>query len=81
MEDFSISVHKRYWSRDAWVAQSVKCLTLDLSSGLYLRVVSSGPALSSVLYVEPTLKKDTGLRFSFLVISLSGFGFHVMLAS
>ena len=30
----------------AWVAQSVKHLTHDLSSGLHLRVVSSGPVLA-----------------------------------
>ena len=31
------------------MAQSVKCLTLDLSSGLDLGVVSSNPALGSML--------------------------------
>ena len=35
------------------MAQLVKCLILDLSSGLDLRVVSSSPMLG----VEPTLKK------------------------
>ena len=44
--------------RGAWVAQLVKCLTLDLSSGLDLRVVSSRLALSSMLGVEPTLQKQ-----------------------
>ena len=29
--------------RGTWVAQSVKCLTLDLSSSLDLRVMSSSP--------------------------------------
>ena len=40
--------------RGAWLAQSVKCLTLDLSSGLDLRVVSWGSALGSALGGEPT---------------------------
>lgn len=38
------------------MAQLVKHLTLDLSSGLDLRVVSSGPMLGFMLgVVEPTL--------------------------
>ena len=37
----------------AWVAQSVKHLTLDLSSGHDLRVVRSSPGLGSVLSMEP----------------------------
>ena len=37
-----------------WVAQGVQRLTLDLSSGLDLRVVSSSPALCSTLGMEPT---------------------------
>ena len=36
------------------MAQSVERLTLDLSSGLDLRVVSSSPALDSVLGMKPT---------------------------
>ena len=40
-----------------WVAQSVQCPTLDLSSGLDLRVASSSPALGSTLGMETTLKK------------------------
>lgn len=43
--------------RDTWVAQLVKHLTLDLSSGLDLRVGSSRPVLGSSLGMEPTLKK------------------------
>ena len=39
----------------AWVAQSVRRLTLDLSSGLDLRAVSSSPVLHSALGVKPTL--------------------------
>jgi len=39
------------------VAQLVEHLTLDLSSGLDLRIVSSSPALGSMLGLEPTLKK------------------------
>ena len=35
------------------MVQSVELLTLDLSSGLDLRVVSSNPALGSTLGVEP----------------------------
>ena len=38
---------------DAWVAQSVKCLTLDFSSGLDLGVVSSSTTLGSTLGLEP----------------------------
>ena len=41
----------------AWVAQVVKCPTLDLSSGLDLRVISLSPALGSVLGVEAYFKK------------------------
>ena len=36
------------------MAQSVKRLTLDLSSGLDLKVVSSIPMLGSVLGMKPT---------------------------
>ena len=39
---------------DARVAQLVKHLTLDLSSGLDLRVVSSNPLLGSTLGMECT---------------------------
>ena len=39
------------------MAQSGKPLTLDFSSGLDLRVLSSSPALGSMLGEEPTLKK------------------------
>ena len=37
---------------------SLECLTLDLGSGLDLRVVSSSPTLDSMLGMEPTFKKD-----------------------
>ena len=37
----------------AWVAQSVKCPTLDFGSGHYLRILRSSPTLDSVLGVEP----------------------------
>ena len=40
-----------FWG--TWVPQSVKRLTLDLSSDLHLGVVSSSPALGSTLGVEP----------------------------
>ena len=36
------------------MAQSVKRLTLDLSSGLDLKVMSLSPMLGSMLSVEPT---------------------------
>ena len=41
-----------------WMAQLVKHLTHDLSSGLDLRVLSSSPALGSALGMKPTLKKN-----------------------
>lgn len=47
-------VLKMFMYRGAWVIQSVKCLTLDLSSGIDLRVMSSSPVLHFVLGVEPT---------------------------
>ena len=37
-----------------WGSQLAKCLTLDLSSGLNVRIVSSSPVLASILGVEPT---------------------------
>ena len=37
----------------AWVAPLVRRLTLDLISGLDLRVVSSSPALGSTLDTKP----------------------------
>ena len=39
------------------MAQSVKRLTLDLSSGLDLWVMSLSPALGSKLGMDPTYKK------------------------
>ena len=39
------------------MAQLVKHGTLDLSSGLDLRVMNSSPTLGSMLDVKPTLKK------------------------
>ena len=47
-------IHKRELLGDAWVAQLVKHMTLDLSSGLDLKVLSSNPALGSTLGMEPT---------------------------
>ena len=44
---------KRKKCRGTWMAQFVGHLTLGLSSGLNLRVVSSGPALGSTLGLEP----------------------------
>ena len=40
-------VAKNKQTRGTWVAHSVKHLTLDLSSGLDLRVVRSSPVLDS----------------------------------
>ena len=40
------------------MVQSVKRLTLDLSSGLDLRLVSSSPTLGATLGVEPIKKKN-----------------------
>ena len=40
--------------RGIWVAQLVQHLTLDLSLGLDLRVMSSSPSLGSTLGVKPT---------------------------
>ena len=50
--DLSFCLNKKL--RGAGVAQSVKCLALDLSSGLDLRVRSSSPTLGSMLGVKPT---------------------------
>ena len=49
---------KELKNRCACVAQLIKCPTRDLSSGLDLRVVISRPALSSMLGMEPNLKKN-----------------------
>ena len=48
----------RLYSGGTWVAQAVKRLTFDFSSGLDLRVVSSSPTLGSMLGMEPTLQKQ-----------------------
>ena len=48
--------------RGTWVAQLVKCPTLDLSSDLDLRVMSSRFTLDSTVCVEPTLKKKIQIR-------------------
>ena len=47
--DFKVTVN---WG--TWVAQSVKRLTLDLSSGFDLRIVSLSPSLGSTLDVKAT---------------------------
>lgn len=46
----------------AWVAQLVKRPTLDFSSGLDLKVMSSSPALGSILSMEPNFKKGGRVR-------------------
>ena len=48
--------HLKVHGRGARVAQSVKCLTLRLSSGLNLRVMSSSPVLGSMLGSVPGTK-------------------------
>ena len=40
-------------NKDAWVAQSAKCPTLNFGSGHDLRVVRSSPMSGSALGVEP----------------------------
>lgn len=42
------------------MALSVKETALDLSVGLDLRVLSSGPVVGSTLGTEPTYKKNIG---------------------
>jgi len=50
----SMIKNKKYWHpQGAWVAQSVKCPTLDFGSGHDLRVGRLSPILGSVLGVEP----------------------------
>lgn len=59
-----------------YVDQSVKCMTLDVGSGLDLRVMSSSSMLGSKLGMECTLKRKkraeglngiVGLRLSTLI--------------
>ena len=54
---FYARINKNVKNRGAWVAQLVERPTLDLSSGLDLRVVSPSPTLGSVLGIKPALKK------------------------
>ena len=50
---------KRREGRGTWVAPLVECPTLDLSSGLDVKVVSLSPVLISFMHgVEPTTKSD-----------------------
>lgn len=44
------------------MAQLADCLTLNLSSGLQLRVVNSSCTLGSTLGVGPTLRKKKNLE-------------------
>ena len=53
MASNSTSIQKVLW-RGTWMAQLVEHPTLDLSSVVDLRVMSSSPALGSMLGVEPT---------------------------
>ena len=52
------------------MAQSVKHLTLDLSSGLDLRVLSSSPTLGSVVGVKPTSNKQKKKEVRLIVLNL-----------
>lgn len=52
---FHFELYKK--SRGAWVLQSVDCLTLGLSLGLDLRLLSSSPAMGYTLGLVPTLSK------------------------
>jgi len=45
----NICCHIGYLNQGAWVAQWVKCLTLDFGSGRNLRVVRSSPTSGSML--------------------------------
>ena len=60
------------------MAQSVKLPTLDLSSGLDLRAVTSSPMLGSMLGVVPTQrKKKKRLKIALLILMIpiiSGWG-------
>ena len=54
MEKGKEALESRRPEGDAWVAKLVKGLTLDLSLGLDLKVMSLSPALGSMLGVKPT---------------------------
>ena len=49
-------LHKRFLFRGAWVAQSVKCATLDFGSGQDLLVVRSSPEWGSTPTVQSLLE-------------------------
>lgn len=53
---------KKFQLWGACMAQSVEQVTLGLSSGLDLEVVSSSPLLGSALGMKPTLKKKFQLQ-------------------
>ena len=63
-------------SRGVWVAYLVECLTLDLSSGLDLSVMSSSPALGPMLGMEPNLKKKNLSNNPLKKVSLPHFTFE-----
>ena len=52
--EMKINIVRTHFYRGAWVAQLIKHLTFDLSSGLDHMVMSSSPVLGSMLDVEPT---------------------------
>ena len=54
-----------------WVAQSVKHLTLNLSSGVDLGVLASSPTLGSVLGMKPTSKKEEEKKEMTILILLT----------
>ena len=49
----------------------VKHLTLDLSSGLGVRVMTLGPMLGSVLGMKPTLKKKKTTSYFYIHSTIS----------
>ena len=56
------------------MVQLIKCPTLDLSSGLDLRIVSSSLALGSALSVKPTSekkKKEKSIYTAFVCYSVT----------
>ena len=55
-------VDNNYQTRGTWVAQSVKHLTLDLSSGLDFRIMSSSPTLGLGLGAYFKKKLEITLR-------------------
>lgn len=55
----------------AWLPQSIRCLTLDLSPGLALRVLGLSPILGSTLDIGcgAYLKKKSAWKINILTLS------------